>query len=94
MIPVQTKNSNYVKVDKSKARSNTGEFYPSQGDLVFARTGHLVGIMVNKEYCHIITGTIPAAEIGFGTNLDSKNIASVLSRMYRMIVAKPAELKQ
>ena len=41
----------YLKLDRSLLRGLFGKFNPSRGDLVFSRTGDLLGVMVNGTYC-------------------------------------------
>lgn len=37
-----------------------GEFSPSPGDLVLSKTGELLGVMVNGEYCAVLSSLQPA----------------------------------
>jgi len=41
----------YLKLDRNLLKGLFGKFNPSRGDLVFSRTGELLGIMVNNIYC-------------------------------------------
>ena len=41
----------YVKLDRNLLKGLFGKFNPSRGDLVFSRTGELLGIMANSTYC-------------------------------------------
>jgi hypothetical protein len=45
------KNPDYVKMEKQAFRKLVGKFSPSRGDLVFSKTGELLGIMVNNTHC-------------------------------------------
>ena len=49
----------YVKLDRSLLKGLFGKFNPSRGDLVFSRTGELLGIMVNNTYCLTIRAFAP-----------------------------------
>ena len=56
----------YVKM-KTKIMSRLfGEFSPSTGDLVFAKSGELLGIMVNREYCAVLNNFTTARDIRLG----------------------------
>src|SRR6185436_5800348 len=41
----------YVKLDNNFLKGLFGKFNPSRGDLVFSRTGELLGVMANNNYC-------------------------------------------
>ena len=50
-----------------------GEFSPSTGDLVFAKSGELLGIMVNREYCAVLNNFSAARDIRLGVkNVEDK----------------------
>lgn len=63
----------YVRM-KTKIMSRIfGEFSPATGDLVFAKTGELLGIMVNREYCVVLNNFTTARDIRLGVkNTDDK----------------------
>ena len=53
----------YVKLDRNLLKGLFGKFNPSRGDLVFSRTGELLGIMVNNTYCLTVRDFNAAATI-------------------------------
>jgi len=56
----------YVRMDNRLVRRLFGDFSPSRGDLVLSKTGELLGIMVNSEYCAIVTNFLPAQTLRTG----------------------------
>ena len=56
----------YLKMDHSSWRAFLGKFNPSSGDLVFSKTGTLLGVMANNNYCVLIRGFTPSATLRFG----------------------------
>ena len=44
----------YVRVDNRLFKRIFGDFAPSRGDLVFSKSGELLGIMVNSDYCVLL----------------------------------------
>ena len=70
-----------------------GKFNPSRGDLVFAKSGDLIGMMVNKQYCALLNGFVPTATIPTGTNLNPETIGSRLAAMQREIRELPVEMQ-
>ena len=59
----------YLKLDRSVLKGLFGKFNPSRGDLVFSRTGQLLGIMANSTYCMMIRNFDPAATFQFGQDM-------------------------
>ncbi|MEO6568239.1 MAG: hypothetical protein ABIO94_05705, partial [Opitutaceae bacterium] len=51
---------NYVRVDNRIFKRLFGDFAPSRGDLVFSKTGELLGIMVNNDFCAVIRNFTPS----------------------------------
>ena len=43
-----------MKLNRSLLKGLFGQFNPSRGDLVFSRTGELLGVMANSTYCMVL----------------------------------------
>ena len=56
----------YVRMDSNLFKRLAGNFSPSRGDLVFSRSGDLLGIMVSSNYCAIVGSFAPARAITLG----------------------------
>ncbi len=56
-------NASYVRMDNRFVRRLLGDFSPSRGDLVLSKTGELLGIMVNDDYCAVVDNFLPAQTI-------------------------------
>lgn len=83
----------YVKLDRSLVRGWFGKFNPSRGDLVFSRTGELLGIMVNNTYCLVIHNFAPAVTLQFGPDVRSQRVGSKLSQLYFNVFQMPTRLQ-
>jgi hypothetical protein len=83
----------YVKVDHSLWRPLFGKFTSSRGDLVFSRTGELLGIMANSTYCLVIHNFAPAATLPFGPDVRSEHTGSTLSQLYFYVFQLPMRLQ-
>jgi len=72
------RNPNFVEMKSAGAFKRLwGEFSPSTGDLVFAKSGELLGIMVNSDYCVILKNLQTARGSRLDQNmrrLDSKRV--------------------
>lgn len=83
----------YVKLDRSLLKGLFGQFNPSRGDLVFSRTGELLGIMVNNTYCLTIQAFAAAATIPFNQNLTAQHTGGTLSQLYAYVFQLPLRLQ-
>lgn len=59
-VRLDASHRSYVKLDTRIATRLFGEISPKRGDLVFAKTGEIIGIMVNNDYCAML-GSFAAA---------------------------------
>jgi hypothetical protein len=83
----------YVKLDRSLLKGLFGKFNPSRGDLVFSRTGELLGIMVNNTYCLTLRGFAAAAAFPFDQDLTSRHTGDTLARLYDTMFEMPPRLQ-
>src|ERR1051325_7514084 len=84
---------NYVKVDRNLLKGLFGKFNPSRGDLVFTRTGELLGIMVNGEYCAVLNKVVPTRTIQLGNEVASQQTGQMLSQLYDRVFQMPGRLQ-
>ncbi|HEV8540824.1 MAG TPA: hypothetical protein VGR78_00390, partial [Verrucomicrobiae bacterium] len=83
----------YLKMDRSVLGRLVGKFNPSRGDLVFAKSGEVIGIMVNKQYCALLNNFVPTATFPTGSNLSAEAVGARLSAMQQEIRALPPEIQ-
>jgi len=83
----------YVKLDHSLLRGLFGKFNPSRGDLVFSRTGELLGVMVNGTYCLVLQGFIPSATLVFAPDVRKQHTGDTLARLYDYVFQLPMRLQ-
>lgn len=65
-------NPSYVRMDNRLVRRLFGDYAPSRGDLVLTKTGELLGIMVNAEYCALVNNFLPSQVIRTGDDLAAR----------------------
>lgn len=63
---IDQSNTDYVKLDNRITTRLFGEIAPKRGDLVFSKTGDLIGIMVNNDYCAVLGNFTPAFTLKVG----------------------------
>lgn len=83
----------YLKLDRSVLKGLFGKFNPSRGDLVFSRTGQLLGIMANTTYCMMIRNFDPAATFQFGQNVSGQHTGGTLAALYSQVAQLPSKLQ-
>ena len=83
----------YVKLDRNLLKGLFGKFNPSRGDLVFSRTGELLGIMANSTYCLMLHDFTATATFQFGPDVRAQRTGDALSRLYSYIFNLPIRLK-
>jgi peptidoglycan hydrolase CwlO-like protein len=83
----------YLKMDHSSFRALFGKFNPSSGDLVFSKTGALLGVMVNNNYCVLIRGFSSSATLRFGPDGRNQPTANTLSKLYAVVAELPFKLQ-
>ena len=69
-----------------------GKFNPSRGDLVFTKSGDLLGIMVNGDYCAVLNKVTPTRTIQLGNEVASQQTGQMLSQLYDRVFQMPGKL--
>jgi hypothetical protein len=90
---IDVKTPDYVKLDHGFFKGLFGKFNPSRGDLVFSRTGEVLGIMANNSYCLVFHKFNPTASIALGQDMRKQYLADTLSRFYVAVTRMPGELQ-
>jgi X-X-X-Leu-X-X-Gly heptad repeat protein len=82
----------YVRVDNRLFKRLFGDFATSRGDLVFSKTGELLGVMVNGDYCVLLGDFTPTATIPTGEGKDL-HTGSLLDSLAARVMSMPPELQ-
>ena len=89
---IDASNASYVKLDNRIATRLFGEIAPKRGDLVFSKTGEIIGIMVNSDYCAVLGNFAPVYSLRSGDNPEPKT-SVVLGDVYTRIQRLPFKLQ-
>ena len=84
---IDASNSSYVKLDNRIVTRLFGEISPKRGDLVFSKTGEIIGIMVNSDYCAVLGNFTAAYTLKTGDNPEPKTsvvLSDVFTRLQRL----------
>lgn len=83
----------YVQVDNRLFKRLFGDFAPSRGDLVLSKTGELLGIMVNSDYC-VLVGSFSADKvITTGDDVKSQRTGEMINSLSARVWAMPQKLQ-
>lgn len=77
---LESSQPSYVRMDNRLFRRISGEFTPSRGDLVFSKSGELLGLMVSSDYCAVISTVLVSRTLKLG-DTSNQATAKVLSEM-------------
>ncbi len=83
----------YVRVDNRLFKRLFGNFAPSRGDLVLSKTGELLGIMVNSDYCALVNGFASASRIDTGADVRAQRTGDLLNGISARVLAMPLKLQ-
>jgi hypothetical protein len=83
----------YVRVDNRLMKRLLGDFAPSRGDLVFSKTGELLGLMVSNDYCALVTNFLPARSIRTGDDIKAQETGRILDDLVARYRALPFRLQ-
>lgn len=83
----------YVKLDHNFLKGIFGKFNPSRGDLVFSKTGELLGIMANSTYCLMLRSFDPIATFQFGPDIRAQHTGATLAALYSQVLTLPPKLQ-
>jgi len=83
----------YVKLDRNLVKGLFGKFNPSRGDLVFSKTGEVLGIMANSTYCLLLRNFEPSATFDFGPDVRAQKTGDTLAALYSVIQQFPTKLQ-
>ena len=83
----------YVQMDRNSLTGLFGKFNPSTGDLVFSKTGELLGVMANSTYCMVIRDFSAAATFKFGPGTPDQHTSYTLAQFYVFLAQLPFKLQ-
>jgi hypothetical protein len=90
---IEPQTPEYVKLDNSFIKGLFGKFNPSRGDLVFSKTGELLGIMANNNYCMVLRSFDATATFQLGGDVKGQHTADTLARLYTFVAGLPSKLQ-
>jgi hypothetical protein len=87
-------NPSYVRMDNRLVTRLFGDFSPSRGDLVLSKTGELLGIMVNNEYCALVNNFLPSQVIRTGPDLATRPTSKQFDDLSQRLRRLPLRIQQ
>ncbi len=86
-------NPGYVKMDTRLVRKLFADYNPGRGDLVLSKTGELLGIMVNSDYCVVVGAFAANAAFPVGDDLKATPTGPLLDAQVARRAALPTPLR-
>lgn len=83
----------YVRVDNRLLKRLFGTFAPSRGDLVLSKSGELLGIMVNRDYCALVKDFTALTTIRTGDDTTAQGTGALLDGLVARVKALSFELQ-
>jgi hypothetical protein len=83
----------FVRVDNRFFKRMFGDFSPKRGDLVFAKTGELLGIMVNNDYCAVLKNFAPLQSLRTGPDIRDQATGAMFDQIIARVRAMPLKLQ-
>jgi len=83
----------YVKMDRSFFKGFFGKFNPSRGDLVLSKTGEVLGVMVNNEYCVVLGKIAPDVTLIADDTLKAQQAGKWLDNLDAKLRGLPLKLQ-
>jgi hypothetical protein len=80
-------------MDNRLMRRVLGEFSPSRGDLVLGKSGELLGIMVNSDYCVVLDSFALSQVIALGAIAPDQPTGPKLEDLNRRWRSLPERLR-
>ncbi len=90
---IDTSTPGYVRLDRSVLNGLFGKFNPSRGDLVFSKTGELIGIMANGAYCMMLQNFEGNAKLRLSGDVRDQHTGAMLAMLYSVVNGMPFKLQ-
>jgi hypothetical protein len=83
----------YVRMDNRIVKHLIGDFTPTAGDLVFSKTGDLIGIMVNSDYCAVVDSFLHTKTIKTGEDTLDQHTGGIFAERNARLLRLPSRLQ-
>jgi hypothetical protein len=90
---VDAEHRGYVRVDNRLFKRLFGDFATSRGDLVFSKSGELLGIMVNSDYCVLLGNFAPTVTLPAGDEQPTERTGTLIDSLSARVQQMPVELQ-
>lgn len=82
----------YVRMQSKVFSRIFGDFSPSKGDLVFSKTGELLGLMVDGRYCVLIDNLVVDETLRLGMRFENDEFKKVIASLRNRYDQLPEDL--
>jgi len=82
----------FVRMDNRLIKLITGEFTPSRGDLVFSKTGEVLGVMISSDYCAVLGNFTPVRSLRLG-DTSGQPVERILTELAAKLETMPFRMQ-
>ncbi len=90
LVPGQPR---YLRMQRRPIGKIFGKFSPSKGDLAFSKSGELLGMMVNSQFCALVRSMPPSRFIPLGKDIAAQRSGLIGAEISRRLQALPSSLQ-
>jgi len=83
----------YVRMQSKIFSRIFGDFSPTKGDLVFSKTGELLGIMVDSRYCLLVDNLMGNERLSLGAGFSSDQFKATIQSLKNRYDSLPSDLR-
>jgi hypothetical protein len=87
-VRIDPNSAAYLKLDNRIVTRLFGEISPKHGDLVFSKSGEIIGILVNNDYCAVLGDFAAAHVVRTGDNAAMSAVVSDLQARWSRLPLK------
>jgi len=91
-LRIDPASNSYVRLDNRIVTRLFGEISPKRGDLVFSKTGELIGMMVNSEYCAVLGDFAELHTLTTGESI-GPGTRGIIADLQARVMRLPAKLQ-
>jgi X-X-X-Leu-X-X-Gly heptad repeat protein len=87
-LRIDPSSNSYLKLDNRIVTRLFGEISPKRGDLVFSKSGEVIGILVNSDYCAVLGDFTAAHVVRTGDNPGTNGVLTDLQNRWTRLPPK------
>ena len=92
-LTIDPRSEQYLKILREPFSSLFDNSIPASSDLLFSRTGTFIGLMVNRQYCHLMEDFAVMGTLDLGASYNSLTSQRLSQQIMRQLKQLPNDLQ-